>query len=106
MNSNDYENEPLFYCTKCLSLAVMQDGKRLWCGHCGASAEHLDVTSIERWEELYQERHGQPFLQATPTPYDDIAEAYEEDAVTTITANDAINAGLIVRDCINLRINE
>lgn len=106
--SSVYDEEPVFYCTRCHSLMVIHDGtgKHIHCGKCGAKADKIDVTSIERWTDMYIAKFGKHPLCDERSPYDDLAEAYNEDATEELTASEAIANNLIVRDCINLRINE
>ena len=68
----NYNKIPVFYCKKCLSLAVYcedadepsEEGKNTnelkYCLDCG---EHnIGTTTINVWERLYQEKYGVKYL--------------------------------------------
>lgn len=62
----EYNNEPVLYCAKCLSLRVMgvkgmQDSD--YCDACGST--HIEQCHIEEWEELYKKRYGTRYLDLT-----------------------------------------
>lgn len=103
----DSSEDKVWYCTKCLSLDIRSenDGKRLYCHHCGADAFSIDFCDFGRWEELYEQRYGKKLLEKRGI-YDDLKETYEEDAYETMTASEAISDGCIVRDVINLKITD
>lgn len=98
-----YDDEPVFYCQRCLSLAIVGEKNRLKCAECGANADKIDVTSIDRWSALYREKYGYPYVTAQTTVYDDLSATYEMDAISTLDETEALRNGLIVRDCVNLR---
>ena len=54
----DYNKEPVYYCKKCLSLAIIaynEAGIPEYCNSCGSI--DIDTTSIEHWQELYNEKY-------------------------------------------------
>lgn len=54
-----YNEEPVHYCTNCLSLRIRQvnDMPDLdFCEDCGGTC--IEKIHIERWEKLYVERFG------------------------------------------------
>ena len=60
---DEYNKEPVFYCTKCLSLKIrsvpyMTDSD--YCDECGST--HVEQTQIEDWEQMYENRYGCKFL--------------------------------------------
>lgn len=59
---NDYNDEPVFYCSQCLSLRVRDAGlpDLLYCDECG-SADIL-TTDINSWENLYEDKYGFKYL--------------------------------------------
>lgn len=62
-NKIDYNEEPVFYCEKCLSLKIrnvphMEDSD--YCDECGSTS--INKCSIEDWENLYVSRYGYKFL--------------------------------------------
>lgn len=64
----------------------------------------MDFTTWDRWEELYMEKYGHTLIEKKSI-YDDIHDAFEEDAVETLTVSDAIDNNLIVREKLNLNLN-
>ena len=101
-----YDDEPVFYCTSCLSLAIVGDRNSLKCGECGAKADKIDVTNIHKWAALYREKYGSDYVSQSTTIYDDWAEFYGEEAYSTLDETEALRNGLIVRDCVNLRLQD
>lgn len=62
-NSNEYNEEPVFYCKNCLSLKVKivpVDSDLDYCDDCGST--NIEHTNIHDWENLYKERYGTFFL--------------------------------------------
>lgn len=62
-SSNDYNNEPIFYCKNCLSLrikTVTVDSNLDYCDDCGSTA--IEQANIEDWRILYKERYGVDYL--------------------------------------------
>lgn len=58
-----YNNEPVFYCTDCLSLKIKTVATGLdldFCDECGSTS--IAQTHIEEWENLYRERYGFDYL--------------------------------------------
>lgn len=61
-NKEEYNKESVYYCSKCLSLAVRAiDENNCYCDKCGCTDINKD--SIENWEKLYIERYGKPFVK-------------------------------------------
>ena len=105
----EHSNESQFiaYCTRCLALDIRVEGNLEYCPHCfkRKNPSTVDFTSFERWEELYIEKYGHPLIERKSI-YDDIHDAFEEDAVETLTVSDAIDNQLIVREKLNLNLNK
>lgn len=101
-----YDDEPVFYCQKCMSLAIVEENNTLKCDACGAKAEKIDVTSIDKWSVLYRQKYGCDFVSQSTTIYDDLTATYEADAYATLDEVEALRNGLIVRDCVNLRLQD
>lgn len=63
-HQNQYNNEPVYYCTRCLSLKIMSvpgmDNSD-YCEDCGGA----DIASctIEEWEKKYEEKYGHKFIE-------------------------------------------
>lgn len=63
LSKEDYNNEPVFYCKKCLSLNIrhvrgIKDTE--YCDECGST--DVETTNIENWENMYEARYGHKFL--------------------------------------------
>lgn len=109
-NNNIDESEFLWYCTKCMSLNIKdketKNGVTVpYCASCGADVYHIDVTSFERWEELYTAKYGHKQIEFTSI-YDDLMDAYNEEAEQLITDHEALDNGLNVGTWINRKITE
>lgn len=63
LTKSDYNEEPVFFCSKCLSLRIRgvenQEGTE-FCDECGSTEILQD--SITNWETLYEQRYGTKFL--------------------------------------------
>lgn len=63
-NRDPYDEEPVYYCKRCLSLNIRQligVAGMDYCEDCGAV--DIGTADIEEWEELYKQKYGIPFLQ-------------------------------------------
>lgn len=65
--TEDYNNEPVYYCKNCLSLKIKVVGGYDFCDDCGST--HITTTHIEEWEKLYEERYGNKFLEEGEKDY-------------------------------------
>ena len=61
-NHNDYDSEPVKYCSKCYSLKIGYEEAvdTECCMECGCS--DILTSSIEDWEKLYEKRYGKQFV--------------------------------------------
>ena len=64
MVKDSYDDEPVYYCKRCLSLNILQIPMvtdQSYCGDCGT----VDVAkaSFEEWDELYVEKYGHHFCE-------------------------------------------
>lgn len=62
-NSEEYNEEPVFYCKSCLSLkikTVLVGSSLDYCDECGST--NIEQINIKEWEALYKERYGTSFL--------------------------------------------
>lgn len=59
---DEYNEEPVLYCKKCLSLRVKTVGLNDldYCDECGAT--NIEQCNIEEWESLYIKRFGHRYL--------------------------------------------
>ena len=61
INQINYNNEPLFYCKHCLSLAIKFVGDVDYCEECGGT--EIEQTDIHIWEEKYKKKYGVEYLK-------------------------------------------
>lgn len=105
-NHQEQNDEPVFYCTHCLSLNIIRDKKGvLMCKDCNAGPHKLDVTTIDRYERLCKEQTGHWPMEDEPTPYDDLFECYVGETPIVMTTEEALANGNKVRDVINKNWN-
>lgn len=63
MKKSEYDEEPVFYCKRCLSLNILQMPMmedQCYCGECGTT--DIGTTDIEEWKELYKKKYGHDFV--------------------------------------------
>lgn len=56
---NEYDDIPVEFCSKCLSLAILaldDSGNVSYCKDCGST--HIAEENIFTWEKLYKMRYG------------------------------------------------
>ena len=63
-NKEEYNQEPVFYCKKCLSLKVLnieliEDSE--YCDECGST--DIGTATIEEWDAMYVRRYGHHYLE-------------------------------------------
>lgn len=65
---DDYNSEPVTFCSKCYSLKVKyEDSLGLdYCMDCGCS--DVTTSSIEEWERLYESKYGKKFVTKSQDP--------------------------------------
>lgn len=57
----DYNEEPVYYCPRCLSLKIKSDiADYCYCDDCGSTS--VDEISIDEWEKLYEDRYGKKYI--------------------------------------------
>ena len=62
-----YDDEPVLYCTNCLSLKVIKTTlpqtkqEQDYCGVCGDP--NIEETDIETWEALYVSWYGEYYIK-------------------------------------------
>lgn len=61
--TNDYNEEPVRYCSRCYSLKIKYEDAidSEYCGECGCS--DIEEASIYDWEKLYERRYHQKFVR-------------------------------------------
>ena len=57
LTPSKYNDEPVHYCTQCLSLNIKIMGDTNYCDDCGGT--DTSQAHIEDWQELYSIIHGQ-----------------------------------------------
>lgn len=62
MTKEEYNNEPIHYCTSCLSIKIVEldDIKIGVCTECGNT--HFKECHIDEWNKLYVKEYGGSFL--------------------------------------------
>jgi len=63
-SKEEYNAEPVFYCTNCLSLAVkeLNNVEGLYvCGECG-NTHSEEAENIYTWDKLHIKEYGKSFL--------------------------------------------
>lgn len=56
---SEYDEEPVYYCKRCLSLAVKSIGQYDYCDDC--SCTDIGTTDIFTWEKMYKDKYGKEF---------------------------------------------
>lgn len=61
LTTEDYNNIPVCYCSRCLSLKIKTVGEDMdYCDDCGNT--NITEAHIDEWERVYKERYGKNFL--------------------------------------------
>lgn len=60
MQKDDYNNMPVYCCKNCGDLEIIRDNVADYCGKCGQTI--IVKTSIQAWNNWYEERHGRKFV--------------------------------------------
>lgn len=55
-----YNDIPVYYCKKCLSLKIKGVGDLDYCGNCGST--DIDQAHIKYWDNLFVEKYGKHFI--------------------------------------------
>lgn len=58
--NNLYNEEPVFYCKKCLSLNIKNIDNMDFCDECGSV--EIEQSNIFDWEKEYDNKYGNKFL--------------------------------------------
>lgn len=63
MDKSEYNNIPIYYCKRCLSLRIkdvpyLKDSE--YCDEC--SSLDIGEGTIEEWSKLYEERYGYTYI--------------------------------------------
>lgn len=61
-DSINYNDEPVYFCKKCLSLKVMVLGEQFeYCDECGNT--DIGTSHIDEWKELYHNKYGENYIK-------------------------------------------
>lgn len=60
-SKEEYNNIPVHYCKRCLSLSIVSAGDELvYCSNCGCT--EVEEIHISNWENKYKEKYGKKLL--------------------------------------------
>jgi hypothetical protein len=54
--NSEYDKEPVYYCKRCLSLAIKSVGEYDYCTKCNCT--EIGVTDIHTWLDMRKEKYG------------------------------------------------
>lgn len=57
------DNEPVWYCRRCLSLRIKTEDGLDYCDSCGSTAVG-QLPDIYEWEKLYTQKKGEPYVES------------------------------------------
>lgn len=60
LSKEDYNNEPVYYCTQCLSLRIRTLEDTEYCDKCGST--NIEQTHIREWEHMYAKKYSGNYL--------------------------------------------
>lgn len=68
MRYEDYDSEPVAYCSKCYSLKIRHEDAldTDCCADCGST--DIQESSVEEWERKYERRYGHKLTQKEENP--------------------------------------
>lgn len=64
MDKEPYNDDPVYYCRRCLSLRIRQMpmvSNKSYCEDCGNA--DIGETDIKDWDEMYFEKYGHYFIE-------------------------------------------
>lgn len=70
-SKSEYNKEPVYFCSKCLSLRVLTIGKteECYCDSCGSMK--INSSSFQEWEDKYINKYGHKYVNTNEyNPYD------------------------------------
>lgn len=59
---NDYDSEPVVYCSNCLSLKIKHNDA-LDMDYCDCGCTDIKECMPEEWEKLYEKKYGKKYLE-------------------------------------------
>lgn len=60
LTKTDFNDEPVTYCSHCLSLAIRTVDDTDFCDRCGGT--EVQTAHIHEWETMYEQKYGIKFL--------------------------------------------
>jgi hypothetical protein len=60
LSKEDYNNEPVYYCSDCLSLRIRDIDGVNYCDKC--SSTNIEQTHIQEWEQMYNRKYYGNYL--------------------------------------------
>lgn len=69
ISKEDQNEEPIYYCKSCLSLAIVNDGGESYCNECGGAT--IGRTNISFWVASYRLKYGKDYLTGLDIPYNE-----------------------------------
>lgn len=61
LSKEDYNNEPVLYCSECLSLRIREIDETNFCDKCGSTS--IKEAHISDWEHIYALKYGEKYLK-------------------------------------------
>ena len=64
MDKESYDDEPVYYCKRCLSLNIRQIPmmeNQDYCEDCGTV--DIGTANIEEWKKMYREKYGRDLIE-------------------------------------------
>lgn len=62
LTKEDYNNEPVFYCSECLSLRIRSLDDIDYCDKCGSTS--IEQTHISEWETMYTKKYNENYINS------------------------------------------
>ena len=60
LSKEDYNNEPVYYCSECLSLRIRDIDGTDYCDKCGST--NIEQIHIQEWEQMYNRKYYGNYL--------------------------------------------
>lgn len=71
--NNEYNEELVHYCPKCLSLGIKHDDLGIdYCTECGSVEQ--EETDIFTWIKMYEVRYGEPYIDMSQRGKKDLTQ--------------------------------
>ena len=70
-----YNNTPLCFCRKCLSISIYSEDSLEFCLDCGGT--DLAESGIDNWKRLFYEEYGNDYMNIPNTVFRKMVNDYE-----------------------------